>query len=96
MREKGEGKKGEAFTRIALSTNTLKAKGEEMKAKNEKQRTRVRAQGKLRCIAPRRRCVRPTRTATQRKAASCWPIREKTLTLYRARHPADADQHKRP
>ena len=46
MREKGEGKKGEAFTRIALSTNTLRAKGEEVKAKNEKQRMRVRARGK--------------------------------------------------
>ena len=46
MREKGEGKKGEAFTRIALTTNTLRAKGEEVKAKNEKQRMRVRARGK--------------------------------------------------
>ena len=46
MREKGEGKKGEAFTRIALSTNTLRPKGEEVKAKIEKQRTRVRAREK--------------------------------------------------
>jgi len=43
LREKGEGKKGETFTRITLSTNTLRAKGEEVKAKIEKQRTRVRA-----------------------------------------------------
>ena len=46
MHEKGEGKKGEDFTRIALSNSTLRAKGEEVKAKIEKQRTRVRAQGK--------------------------------------------------
>jgi len=46
LREKGEGKKGETFTRIALSTNTLRAKGEEVKAKIEKQRTRVRAREK--------------------------------------------------
>ena len=36
MREKGEGNTGEAFTRIALSTNTLRPKGEEVKAKIEK------------------------------------------------------------
>jgi hypothetical protein len=46
LREKGEGKKGETFTRIALITNTLRTKGEEVKAKNEKQRTRVRARDK--------------------------------------------------
>ena len=45
MRKKGEGKKGEAFTRISLSTNTLMAKGEEVKAKNEKQRMCARARG---------------------------------------------------
>jgi len=46
LREKGEGKKGETFTRITLSTNTLRAKGEEVKAKIKKQRTRVRAREK--------------------------------------------------
>ena len=46
MREKGEGKKGEAFTHIALSTNILRPKGEEVKAKNEKQRMCARARGK--------------------------------------------------
>jgi hypothetical protein len=46
LREKGEGKKGETFTRIALSTNTLRAKGEEVKAKIEKQWTRVCAREK--------------------------------------------------
>ena len=59
MREKGEGKKGEAFTRIALSTNTLRTKGEEVKAKNEKQRTRAYACALalfwvIRCLTARR------------------------------------------
>ena len=40
---RGEGKGGEAFTLITLSSNDLRAKGEEVKAKNEKRRTRPRA-----------------------------------------------------
>ena len=43
MREKGEGKKGETFTRIALITNTLRAKGEEVKAKIENSLMRAHA-----------------------------------------------------
>ena len=40
---RGEGKGGEAFTLITLSSNDLHARGEEVKAKNEKRRTRPRA-----------------------------------------------------
>ena len=34
--KKGEGKQGEAFTRISLFDNNLRPKGEEVKAKNRK------------------------------------------------------------
>ena len=37
--KKGEGKQGEAFTRISLFDNNLRPKGEEVKAKNRKRRT---------------------------------------------------------
>ena len=40
---RGEGKGGEAFTLITLSSNDLHARGEEVKGKNEKRRTRSRA-----------------------------------------------------
>ena len=40
---RGEGQGGEAFTLITLSSNDLRAMGEEVKAKNEKRRTRPRA-----------------------------------------------------
>ena len=34
--KKGEGKQGEAFTRISLFDNNLRSNGEEVKAKNRK------------------------------------------------------------
>ena len=40
---RGEGKGGAIFTRISLSSNDLRTKGEEVKAKIEKRRTRPRA-----------------------------------------------------
>lgn len=40
--KKGEGKQGEAFTRISLFDNNLRPNGEEVKAKIEKRRMRAR------------------------------------------------------
>ena len=62
--KKGEGKQGEAFTRISLFDNNLRPNGEEVKAKNRKiADARVRA----RCLVFHRRRALPNRHAQHRK-----------------------------
>ena len=91
---KGEGKKTKYFTPNANSLNKLHRVGEGVKAKIENRRMRVRAR---KTCFPSPFPLRRARSAPPPKRPQPGDLcREKTLTLYRARHPAVADQHKRP
>jgi len=91
---KGEGKKTKTFTPNARSLNKLRKMGEAVKAKNENLWTRARARKP--CIPSRFPRCRAHSTPPPKRAPPGGLCREKTLTLYRARHPAAADQHKLP
>lgn len=91
---KGEGKKTKTFTPNARSLNKLRKVGEAVKAKNENLWTRTRA--KKMCIPSRFPRCRAHSAPLPKRAPPGGLCREKTLTLYRARHPAAADQHKLP
>ena len=91
---KGEGKKTKTFTPNAHSLNKLRKAGEAVKAKNENLWTRARA--RKTCIPSRFPRCRTHSAPPPKRAPPSGLCREKTLTLYRARHPAAADQHKLP